>query len=507
MKKNIDKWFLKFISLLALLTYQACETVDFGNENLNPNSPAVASTSALLTNAQRSIPTIVSEVNSNLMVQYISEITYTEDSRYEQFEWSYDRWYSGPLKDLQEIIDLNTTNPDLYKSSGTTENQIAIARILKAYFFLYLTDRWGMIPYSEALKGSENIKPKFDSQEFIYNSLFDEIDMSLGLINEGGSIKGDILFGGDLVKWKKFANTMKLIMAMRVSNINPSLGKEKLLEALDSGVILGSDENLHYPYLTEDTNDNPWQDRFQTREDYAVSNVFIDFLNENNDPRISAFAELPQSDSSGTYVGCPYGVANPNILQSDMSFITSDIIYDGTKKGGVIFTFAQVCFSLAEAYQRGMLTDDDNQGPVGPVGYPLMDSPEILQDLFPYDMDELWYYVGIGASMGQWGISRSESVEYMNQPNILYDKTTGIEQIATQKWISLYMQGAEAWAEWRRLDFPHLEPAVDALSGNGIPVRNGYAALTKSLNEESYKNAVSIQGPDNQDTRLWWDIK
>lgn len=95
----------------------------------------------------------------------------------------------------------------------------------------------------------------------------------------------------------------------------------------------------------------------------------------------------------------------------------------------------------------------------------------------------------------------------MDQADILFTETKALEQIATQKWISLYMQGAESWAEWRRLDFPKLEPAVDALSGNGIPVRNGYAALTKFLNEENYNEAVSIQGPDNQDTRLWWDIK
>ena len=469
-----------FILLILLFINQACENVDFGDINLNPNSPAIASTAAILTNAERSIPTIVSEVNSNLMVQYISEITYTEDSRYEQFEWSYDSWYSGPLKDLQEIIDLNTTDPETFIISGTTENQIAIARILKVYFYNYLTDRWGMIPYSEALQGSANIKPKFDTQESIYISLFDEIDAALNSINESGNIKGDILFQGDLSKWKKFANTMKLIMAMRISNVNPTLGQQKLTEAYNSGVISSVDENMHYPYLEEDTNDNPWQDRFQTREDYAVSDVFINFLLEKKDPRISAFAELPLSNPTGTYVGCPYGLANPNKLQSDISFITSDIIKNGTQKGGMIFTYAQVCFSMAEAALRGMTTSKDAK---------------------------TWYNLGVDASMKQWGVSDSDIAQYMDQADILFTETKALEQIATQKWISLYMQGAESWAEWRRLDFPKLEPAVDALSGNGIPVRNGYAPLTKSLNEENYNEAVSIQGPDNQDTRLWWDIK
>lgn len=476
MKNYIKNWSL---ILIAVFAFQSCETVDFGNENLNPNSPSTASTAALLTNAQRFIPTVVSEVNSNMMVQYISQITYTEGSRYEQFEWSYDAWYSGPLKDLQEIIDLNTEDPDAYKNGGTTENQIAVARIMKAYFYLYLTDRWGMIPYSEALEGSENIKPKFDTQEAIYTSLFTEIDEALGSINTSGTLKGDILFNGDMRHWKKFANTMKLVMAMRVSNANQSLGQQKLTEAYNAGVI-GRGEDMHYPYLTEDTNDNPWQDRFQTREDYAVSDVFVDFLTNHNDPRIASYAELPLSDATGTYVGCPYGVANPNVLQSDISFITSDIIYDGTQTGGMIFSYAQICFSMAEAALRGMTTVGDAK---------------------------TWYNLGIDASMAQWGVAEADAAAYKAQAEVVYDPAKGLEQIATQKWAALYMQGAEAWSEWRRLDFPKLEPAADALSGNGIPVRNGYAALTKSLNEENYNAAVSAQGPDTQDTRLWWDTK
>ncbi|PDH43669.1 MAG: SusD/RagB family nutrient-binding outer membrane lipoprotein [Flavobacteriales bacterium MED-G22] len=477
MKNYIKKWSL---ILLTVFAFQACETVDFGDTNVNPNSPSTASTAALLTNAESFIPTIVSEVNSNLMVQYISEITYTEDSRYEQFEWSYDAWYSGPLKDLQEIIDLNTSDPETYKNGGATENQIAVARILKVYFYLYLTDRWGMIPYSEALQGSDNIKPKFDTQEAIYTSLFSEIDESLGSINTSGALNGDLLFNGDMSHWKKFANTLKLVMAMRISNVNQSLGQQKLTEAYNAGVIGSVAENIHYPYLTEDTNDNPWQDRFQTREDYAVSDVFVNWLVDHNDPRIASYAELPLSDATGTYIGCPYGVQNPNVLQSDISFITDDIIYDGTQAGGMIFSYAQVCFSMAEAALRGMTTVGDA---------------------------ETWYNLGIDASMEQWGISAADALSYKSQATVAYDAANGLEQIAIQKWASLYLQGAEAWSEWRRLDFPKLEPAEDALSGNGIPVRNGYAALTKSLNEENYNAAVASQGADTQDTRLWWDTK
>ena len=482
----MKKYFNYFGGLvLAMGLAVSCDTVDFGDENLNPNQPSTASTAALLTNAIRTIPSHVSEVNSNLMVQYISEITYTEDSRYEQFEWSYDGWYSGPLKDLQEIIDLNSQAPEKYTAGGTTANQIAAARILQAYYFHYLTDRWGAVPYdrSEILKGAQNLKPAFAQQEDIYlgdGGLFDEIDAALAQIDDAGTLNGDILFDGNMAHWRKFANTLKMVMALRISQRNSGVAQTKFIEAHNAGVI-GAGENIHYPYLTEDNNDNPWQDRFQTREDYAVSNVFIDMLNGANntdtsddDPRLARFAETNQD---GDYVGCPYGVANPNVLQAEISFITDDIIYDGTEAGGMMFSYAQIAFGYAEAAHRGWSVPGDAA---------------------------TWYNIGIQASMAQWGVDAAAATAYANAHPI--SPTAPMESIAYEKYVALYMQGAEAWAEWRRLDHPQLAPAADALSGTGIPVRNGYSALTRELNADNYNAAIQAQGTDNQDTRLWWDV-
>lgn len=461
------------------LLFMSCENVDFGDINLNPNEPSTASTPGLLTSSIRSIPSIVSEVNSNLMVQHLSEITYTEDSRYEQFEWSYDSWYSGPLKNLQEIIDLNTDDPNRYLDGGTTANQIAVARILKVFYFQYLTNRWGAVPYREALQGTENIKPVFDQQESIYlgdGGLFNELDSALAQMELDGTLQGDILFNGDLTQWRKFANTLKMIMAIRIADRDAARAQAAFNEAHSGGVLGSTAENMHYPYLSENNNDNPWQDRFETREDFAISDVFVDFLTESNDPRLSEFAE--PAANTGNFVGCPYGVANPNVLQAEISFITSEVIYDGTTKGGMIFSYAQICFSYAEAAARGWNVPDTAA---------------------------IWYERGIDASMEQWGVATDAAASYKAQASVAFDSSNWKASIGTQKWIALYLQGSEAWVEWRRLDYPHLTPAVDALSGNGIPVRNGYAALTKTLNEENYNAAVSAQGPDNQDTKLWWD--
>lgn len=469
---------IKYLGILALSLglLGSCETVDFGDENVNPNQPSKASTAALLTSAIRSLPSHVSEVDGNMWVQYISQITYTEGSRYSTEQWSYDGWFAGGLKDLQEVIDLNRLDPASYTSSGNTANQVAVAKILKAYYFQFITDTWGMVPFSEALLGVDNITPTFDSQEAIYNSCFTLIDEALSSMNNSETINGDILFDGNMSQWSKFANTLKLIMALRIADVDDAKAKAKFNEALP-GAIGSVSENINYPYLSEDTNDNPWQDRFQTREDFALSELFINLLSSKNDPRISEFAELPAS--GGDYKGVPYGVEAPNVLQAEVSFIDSDIIYDGTKKGGVIFSYAQVSFSIAEAAVRGWNTQSASD----------------------------WYKKGIEASMEQWGVSTADAAVYIAQSSVQYNSSKAIELIATEKWVSLFLQGSEAWAEWRRLDFPQLSPAPDALSGTGIPVRYGYSANVVTLNEANYNAAISAQGADNQDTKLWWDKK
>ncbi len=471
MRKNI-----KFLGILAMSLglLSSCETVDFGSENVNPNQPSTASTAALLTNAMRSLPGHVSEVNGNMWVQYISQVTYTEGSRYSTTQWSYDGWYAGALKDIQEVIDLNNEDPATYLAGGSTANQLAVAKILKAYYFQFITDTWGMVPFSEALLGVDNITPAFDTQQAIYNACFALIDEAISGMNTSGTLNGDILFGGDMNGWKKFANTLKLTMALRIADADAGTAQSNFTAAA-AGAISSVGDNIHYPYLTEDTNDNPWQDRFETREDFALSNVFVDYLKGMNDPRLAAYGELPAA--GGDYTGVPYGVDNPNVLQSDVSFIDSDVIYDGTSKGGMIYSYAQVAFSMAEASVRGWISDDA----------------------------ATWYNKGIDASMEQWGVSAADAAAYKAQASVQFNSATAMEQIAKEKWVALFLQGFEAWSEWRRLDFPQLSPAPDALSGTGIPVRYGYSANTAALNEANYNAAVSAQGADTQDTKLWWD--
>ena len=473
MKNIINKiGVLTFIFSLLLVS---CETVDFGDENVNPNSPTSKKTDALLTNAMTYMPSVVSAVDPNYYVQTISDVTYSDGSRYDQEDWSWNGLYVGPLKNLQEILDLNENYPSEVTGGGSNGNQKAAAHIMMAYYYLHITDRWGYAPYSEALQGSENVAPKFDSVESIYSSLLSNLDAAMGMMDNGG-LNGDILFGGNMNGWSVMANTLKMRIALRMADVNPSMAASVFNAAYNSGVI-GQGGDLHYPYLTSDAFDNPWQDRFQTRYDYVVSELFIDYLKANGDPRLPYMADGTPISNGTEYVGLEYGLESPAVLETLLSGIDGRIIYDGTQQGGWIATYAEVCFAMAEANERGWTTVGDTL---------------------------TWLKLGIQASCERWGVPSATAASFAASATL---GSNPMETIAMAKWTDMFCQGYEAWTEWRRLDFPKLTAPVAAITGSGVPVRHGYGSLVPSQNKANYDAAVGAQGPDNQDTKLWWDTK
>lgn len=471
---------MKYISLLLaflLLGFTSCETVDFGDTNVNPNSPSDAPTKALLTNAQRSISGYVAATTPNLYVQYLSNGQYDEESRYQTLNWNPNGWYAV-MTDLVKIIELNTNDDTKVsaQANGSNANQIAAAMILKAYIMHGMTDRWGYLPYSEALNGLDNPFPKYDSQQEIYTALFNELDQALAMIDGGPGVVGDIFFNGDMDMWAKFANTIKMTMALRLAKADPTTGAAKFNEALGNAISSNA-ENIKYQYLSEDTNDNPWQDRFETRRDYLVSDVFVNALigsgtsTSPEDPRLEKMAE-PSFNFTGEFRGAPYGISNS--ATDDYSFITNDII-NTSDSANMIYTYAEVLFARAEAAALGWTSED----------------PATL------------FADAITASMEQWGVDSADAATYVgNHPY------TGLSDIGYEKWVAQYMQGYNSWASWRRQTaMGHgmpLTPPADMLSNaTGIPQRHGYSATASSLNEDNYNAAVSAQGADDLNTVLW----
>jgi hypothetical protein len=187
-----------------------------------------------------------------------------------------------------------------------------------------MTYRWGYLPYSEALDVENNIYPAYDSQEEIYNGLLAELDTALAAMDGGNGPDGDIYFGGNMARSTTFANTIKMVMGLHLSKASPAIGEAKFNQGV-AGAISSNDQNIQYSYLSEDSNDNPWQDRFESRKDYLMSDVFVNKLIGSGtstlpeDPRLAKFAE--PATTSATYIGAPYGASNS--ATADYSFITN----------------------------------------------------------------------------------------------------------------------------------------------------------------------------------------
>ena len=208
MKKIVH---LTLIIGLVVYIITGCRKLeDFGNTNVNPSTTRNPVTSALLTNVLYGIGENFDLYNqnsswANLYCQYISETYWTLASCYAVNSLSPMYYYSGDLFDLQNIINLNTnedtkTNAALF---GANDNQIAISRILKAYIYWTITDRWGDVPYKDALKGDPNVN--YDTQESIYKDLLKELTEAVVQFKSGAPVQGDIVYNGDISKWKKFA--------------------------------------------------------------------------------------------------------------------------------------------------------------------------------------------------------------------------------------------------------------------------------------------------------------
>ena len=232
-------------------------------------------------------------------------------------------------------------------------------------------------------------------------------------------------------------------------------------------------------YLTS-PNQNPISALFETRDDYRVSKTLVDKLFELNDPRLSVFVSKTQATTTTGYVGVPNGLTTAD---------ASNFGFTKTSKPGtyflaagapaVLFSYGELLFDLSEAVARGYITGN-------------------ASDL---------YIKAIKASLQQYGIATSDIDAYVLQASVQYDATNFRKSIGMQKWIALYGQGLEAFAEWRRLDYPVLTPSVAGVLSGDIPKRFIYPGTEQSLNGKNYTLAVANQGKDVLTTKLWFDIK
>ncbi|MBT8231789.1 MAG: SusD/RagB family nutrient-binding outer membrane lipoprotein [Saprospiraceae bacterium] len=476
MKKYINKiWVLT----VAVVCFSITSCSDVTELNVDPNNPTDVPAANLLTQAQYSLynrmhSRVLNAEWSMLMVQHWSQNEYAEESRYlvdsNSFDGSWVSFYASVLNEL--TVAKNKISADENLTAARKANQLGIVDILMADAFQAVTDLWGDVPFSEALS-PEFPNPTYDSQQSIYASLLSSLDNALTSldVNAGSFDTGDIVAGGDVAQWKRIGASLLLRMAMRVSDVDNGSASTYVTKALAHGPISSNAENaiFNFDSANPDLSNPLYIDNvINTRDDFAVSDVLVTSLEAKGDPRIEAFAAL---NNDMVYRGMPYGLNDADAFAlKSVTSRPSARVRDAAAPH-VIIDWAEVAFLLAEAMERGYTSGN------------------------AADM----YNAGVESSMAYWGYDDASGY-LANNP---YDAANWKESIGYEKWVAFYMNGPQAWAEWRRLDAPSL--AVPAAASNpSIPVRLPYPISEETNNGNSLDAATSDANDLNG--KVWWDV-
>lgn len=455
---------------------------DLAEINKNPNAAENPQPDYLLTAAQKITADLYWGADNNfnstlLIIQHWAKIQYTEPDRYifsnSSFTSLWNTGYAQSITNLNTIIKLPDENANVnYKS---------VAIILRSWVFSLLTDAYGNIPYKQAGDIKSSLTPAYDTQKDVYFGLLDELkNASAALTTTGNTITGDVIYGGKTDRWKKFANALRLRIALRIADQEPEKAKQTIAEVLgDTGGLIGNNtETAQFVYTTS-PQQNPISAWFDTRDEFRIAKTMLDKLTALNDPRIPVFANKPTDATVTTYVGVPSGLTTSDANNLGLAKTSRPGSYFfAPLSPAVIISYAEVLFARAEAAARGLTNEDANA----------------------------LYKAAITASLNQYGITDATTISnYLGQSAVQYDATNYKKSIGEQKWIALYGEGLEAFAEWRRLDYPQLAPAIAGVLDKKIPVRLIYPGSEQTLNADNYKTAVTNQGTDNLLTKLWFD--
>jgi len=470
---------LSYIIIFALALSSCNSTLD--EINKNPNATETPLAPYLLTGTLKQGADLYwgSESNFNsslLFVQHWAKIQYAEPDRYDVSNTSFTSLWNTGYSTL--ITDLNTILN--FSDQQANTNYKGIALTLRSWTFLLLTDAYGSIPYKEA---GLKVTPAYNTQKEVYTGLLEDLKQAQSLLGTAnGAVTGDLAYKGNITKWKKLVNSLRLRIALRISDKEPALAKQAVIDATTdaAGVISSNSEIFQFIY-TSSPQQNPASAWFETRDDYRISKTLVDKLYELSDPRLPVYAQLPSDASVGKYVGGANGLSNSDANSQGFAKTSKPGTYFLTSQSpAVIFTYSEVLFDLSEAVARGYIAGDAEQ----------------------------LYKNAITASFNQFGITDATVISnYLNQPIVKYDATNYAKSIGTQKWIAFFGQGLDAFAEWRRLDYPQLTAGPATVLDGQIPSRFFYPGTEQSLNGTSYQASVDVQGKDLLTTKLWFDAK
>jgi len=454
---------------------------ELANTNRNPNATENPQPDYLLTAAEKLTSDAYWGVDNNLnssllFIQHWAKIQYTDPDRYifnnSSFTSLWSSLYGQSITDLNKVIAIG--------GQLQNNNYKGVALTLRSWTFQILTDAYGDIPYKQAGNIDSFLTPAYDTQRDVYLGLLSDLKNAQSLLDPSGpAIQGDAIYGGKIASWKKFVNALRLRIALRIADQEPTLAKQVLTDIQnEGGSYFTSNSDLAALVYQDSPNQNPVSLTFDTRQDYRISKTIVDRLAALNDPRLPIYAQ-PTDDAPHGYVGVPNGLLTGDANNLGLSKTSRPGDYFRAPHApAVIMSYAEVLFDLSEAVSRGFITGD-------------------AADL---------YKQAVLASLGQYGITDATVTgNYLGQASVQYNAANYKQSVGNQKWISLFGQGLEAFAEWRRLDYPQLSPAVAGTLGGKMPLRFIYPGSEQSLNGASYQKAVQDQGADLLTTRLWFD--
>jgi hypothetical protein len=467
-----------FIYILPVMLLLSCAK-DLDEYNIDQKNPSSVSASPLFGNALIELTDNQTSSNININVfrlwsQQWTTTTYQDEPRYNFTTRNISLLYWTPfyrevLPDLKESKRLTEADTDL--SPEVKNNRVGVIEVASVYAWMVLVNTWGDVPYTEAL-GDVN-QPKYDKAADIYADLFKRLDAAIGMMTPGPNFgSADLLYNDDTAGWIKFANSLKMKLAITVADVNEATARASIVAAAPNAFTSNAD-NASFQYLNAQPNNNPISNEtnpaFTTRQDYIAGSTLVNKLNALEDPR-RPFYFTPVN---GAYIGGLIGVNNNYANYSHISNKVTQPNFEA-----LLMDYSEVEFILAEAAARW-----------GILGTP-----------------EQHYVNAVTASITYWGGSAAQATAYLAQPAVAYATAAGNykQKIGEQKYIALFNRGHDAWTEWRRLDYPQLTPAANALSV--IPLRLTYPTSERTLNQANVESAAASIGGDEVGTKLFWDV-
>ncbi|PWJ60603.1 SusD-like starch-binding protein associating with outer membrane [Dyadobacter jejuensis] len=394
--------------------------------------------------------------------------------------------YNSIYGTLYDIYDLKKR-----AQAEQLDDYLGAGLVLEVYLTTYLTDVFGPVPYSEAMQGDElNFTPKFDDQETIYRQNLDKLDQALGLMEvlpTGNFVRGgDAFYMGDMKKWRKFANSLKLRMLMKMVKVDPTV-KSKIADVIAAGELISS---------ASETCAIIYDGRFGlqsttatgTAGSVSLGQTFAEELHNTLDPRRPFMANLGKDknglpvnvDAQGEpiYLGVPSG-ESPDIIRDFNGLAAPYTGLRGLRAPSVVLSHSEVAFYIAEAILKGYTSGDASA----------------------------YYEAGIRSSCAWWGVEEADIVAHLAKPTVRLSNDTDValQQVMREEYINFYYQGYDGWINYKRVGFPVLHVG-SAMATDQIMKRMVYPPLIKAINAANYSQAVNdyLDHGDELVSGSWW---